>query len=695
MDYYVRSQLPVLSFEEDPGDLDYGALRIVLCEKPCNIVHIEVGGKLFGIVSRGDISRAKKAGKEKVPINRSFTALKGKLFMRAREIFQEREKIREIPVTDEEGRLLGMCSRSDDLLYLEYSSPWEENRYVRPFLKRLKTIRFVRAPEGDDRRRRIIDRWIEEFGKCGVACEQIAFSEIPEKQNGKTPILVVDEETDLGAGTVIEALDGGVYRLDMVHTFREYERFLSEHGYDELIARLASSGVKIYNMYFTMDESTEGRRRLWNGMRKWLETPEANGVNPHVHPACAQGFYGELNTGSYASEVGKLYFNLESNNIYTRLKDTQSRYFNVVNGERVTVGQPQEAERTIWCFGPCFIVGGLVEDKYTIESILQERLNREGYSCRVVNCGCYETPYQRMVRITSTPMKPGDILVIHVENRPFAGTESIDMTELLDRNNVPCEWLLNLPVHCNHKVNRIYADDLFARMVRDGVLTGGVKEQEQRSMLSRALAVNTLYLDLHFHNYRPKKGEIVGSVGMHGNPFTLGHRYLIETAARQVDRLFVLLIEDDLGVFSYAERFAMAVEGTRDLPNVKIVAGGPFQATRNVFREYFVRVEPTDMRESATVDTLIFTEVIAKRLGITRRFLGDERHNPKMQFFNELMKEMLPPYGIEVIELPRAQAGGRAISASLARAAAAEGDRETLLANVPETTLRFFIGEDD
>ena len=694
MDYYERSQLPILSYEEETEDLDRGAIREALCKKPCNIVLVEVKGRLFGIISRGDISRAKKAGKDKVPINRGFTFLKGKQFMRAREIFKERENIREIPVTDKDGHLLGMCSRSDDLLYLEYSDPWEENRYVRPFLNGLKAARFVRAPEDDTRRQRIIDRWIEEFEKCGVACEQIAFSEIPEKQKEKTPILVVDEETNLGAGTVIEALDNGLYRLDVVHTFREYERFLSEHGYDELIGKLANSGIKIYNMYFTVDESTEGRRRLWAGMRKWLENPEVNDVNPYVAPSCAQGFYGELNTGSYAAEVGKLYFNLETNNIYTRLIDTKSRYFNVVNGERVTVGQPEEAERTIWFFGPCFVIGGLVEDKYTIESILQERLNREGYSCRVVNCGCYETPYQRMVHITSTPMKPGDIMVIHVENRPYEGTESIDMMELLDRNNVPTEWLLNLPVHCNHKVNKIYADDLFERMARGGVLTGEVKKG-QRTMLSQALAVNSLYLDLHFNDFHPKEGEIYGSVGMHGNPFTYGHRYLIETASKQVDRLFVLMIEDDLGIFSYAERFAMAVEGTRDLPNVKIVAGGPFQATRNVFREYFVKVEPTDMRESATVDTLIFTEVIAKRLGITKRFLGDERHNPKMQFFNELMKEMLPPCGIEVIELPRAQAGGHAISASLARSAAAEGDRETLLANIPETTLRFFMGTDD
>ena len=275
------------------------------------------------------------------------------------------------------------------------------------------------------------------------------------------------------------------------------------------------------------------------------------------------------------------------------------------------------------------------------------------------------------------------------------GVESIDLTDVLDRNNVPAGWLLNQPLHGNHKVNQIYADELFDRMVRGGVLTSKASKEESKISVTREFAVNTLYLDVYYDDFHPKEGEVVGSVGMHGNPFTLGHRYLIETASKQVDRLFVLMIEDELGLFSHAERFAMAVEGTKDLPNVRIVTGGPFQATRNVFREYFVQVEPSDIRESAVVDTQIFAEAIAKRLGITRRFLGDERHNPKMQFFNELMKEMLPDYGIKVIEVPRAQAGGRSISASLSREAAAKGDRETLLANIPETTYKILVGSDE
>ena len=695
MDHYVRSQLPVLSFEKAPDAVDRETVRNILLEKPCNVVCIETCGKLSGIISHGDITRAKRAGLSEIPVNKKFTFLQGPQIMRAREIFKEKEKIKEIPFVDEEGRLQGMYTRNDDLLYLEYNFPWEGNRYVRPYLKNdLKAARFVKAPDGDVRRQSIIDRWTEEFSACGVAVEMIDLSEALEMQKERIPILVVDDETNAGIWTVTEALDGGVHRIDVVRTFRSFESTMSEHAYDELIGKLADSGIKIYNMYFSTREDTEGRKRLFDGMRKWLENPEARDINPYVVPSSAEGFFGELNKGDYAEKVGKLYFDLESNSIYTRLKDTKSEYLNIVNGERVTVGQPEEADRTIWCFGPCFIIGGFVEDKNTIESLLQEKLNREGYSCKVVNCGCYETPYQEMVHMTSTPMKPGDILVMHVDNRPFAGTESVDMMEILDRNNAPAEWMLDLPVHCNHKVNMLYADDLFRRMVQDGVLTAEVEKNEQRTMLSRSLAVNSLYLDLRYDGFTPKEGEIIGSIGMHGNPFTLGHRYLIETASKQVDHLFVLIIEDELSLFSYAERFAMSVEGTKDLKNVKIVAGGPFQATRNVFREYFLRIEPSSMRDSAMADTLIYAEIVAKRLGITRRFLGDEKHNPKMQYFNELMKETLPAYGIEVVEVPRAQTGGRSISASLARKAAEEGDMETLLQNIPETTVPFMLGRE-
>lgn len=130
MEYYKREQLPVIAFEEEPEYLDRKLIRQALSEKPFNIVLVEVRGKLYGMVSFGDVIRA---GDGPVPVNRNFTALKEKQFMRAREIFLKSKNIREIPIIDGEGRLAGMCSRNDDLLYLEYDRLLEGNRYAQAF----------------------------------------------------------------------------------------------------------------------------------------------------------------------------------------------------------------------------------------------------------------------------------------------------------------------------------------------------------------------------------------------------------------------------------------------------------------------------------------------------------------------------------------------------------------------------------
>ena len=697
MFFYDRTVLPIVSTESPVLELDWESIRKAVCEHPCNIILVERGNKLAGIISHGDVIRAREAGADAVAVNTNFTALQGKRFMEAREIFRARKNIHELPVIDEEGKLEGVCSRFDDLLYLEYSNPWKANKYVEPFLKKLKRASFVRPPAEDDRRRAVVNTWVEHFREQGVQCDFIDFESITEVSRKGDPILLTDREQELAAHMLLEAIDGKPYSCQRLHTLKCFEDQMSEHAYDDLVQKLVASGISVYNLIFTTDNSTPGRKRLNKGFNAWFDTPIVQDVRPFGPNAQAEAFYGEHYTKEYAEAVGKLTIEVEKSDIFTRLKDCEGPYFNVVDGERVTPGQPSDAQHTIYFFGPCIAIGSYVEDRHTIESFLQKRLNETGYHYKVVNCGCYETRYQEMVHITSTPMKPGDIIVAHIENRDFPKTTTIDLMDLLDAHDVPSEWLLDMPMHCNHKVNEIYANEIFNHMVAEGTLKLDENEnldptKVEPVMLSRDLAVNSLYLDLYFNDFHPKEGMTVGSIGMHGNPFTLGHRYLIETASKQVDRLFVLLIGDELGIFSYPERFAMAVDATSDLDNVTIVSGGPFQATRNVFRDYFVKINPSDMTKSALADTLIYAEVIAKRLGITHRFLGDEKHNPKMDFFNKLLLETLPKYGITAVELPRLAVHGHSISASTSRNAAIEGDLETLLDNVPAVTLKYLIG---
>ncbi len=688
MDFYCKEALPVLRDTEDQPAIGWDVLKTALVEQPSNVILFEADGKLTGLISYGDLLRAKKAGLKYVPINRNYSSIGRNGFMEARELFRSRPAIKELPVVDNYGTLSGICSSFDDLLYIEYSDPWKKNRYLPDALRRFRKVFLVRPKEQDRRRVNVFNTWKEHLEKAGVQCVVLSVEEAVRRQSERGRILLVDEEFRLGFQCLVEVFGEGVFNWGNVQTFKQFEAELSEHAYDELILKFSQSGVKVYNMIFTDHQTTPGRRRLAAGFKKWMKRPDARAVGPYVTPDQAPAFYGELYTEEYSREVGRYTVRLEKSDIFTRLKDCDDRYFHVKDGERLTVGQPEQADSTVWFFGPCFIIGSYVEDRFTIESFLQGMINRDGRSVRVVNCGCFESKYQEMIHMTSTPMKPGDVVVMHLENREYEGAETIDLTDILDFNDVPNEWLLDIPLHCNHKVNELYAQDLYDRMISDGVLDKPASAVASE-MLTRDLAINSLYLDLYFNDFHPVPGQRIGTVGMHGNPFTLGHRYLIETASRQVDRLFVLLIEDELGIFSYAERFAMAVDATKDLPNVTIVSGGAFQATRNVFREYFVKVDPADMEESATADALIYTEIIAPRLGISCRFFGDENHNPKMAFFNELMKKILPRYGIDAIEIPRASVGGHAISASVARKAADSGDTETLLNNVPATTLRF------
>ena len=49
----------------------------------------------------------------------------------------------------------------------------------------------------------------------------------------------------------------------------------------------------------------------------------------------------------------------------------------------------------------------------------------------------------------------------------------------------------------------------------------------------------------------------VGAIVMNCNPFTLGHLYLIEYAAKEVDKLFIFVVEEDASFFSFDDRIIL------------------------------------------------------------------------------------------------------------------------------------------
>jgi len=61
--------------------------------------------------------------------------------------------------------------------------------------------------------------------------------------------------------------------------------------------------------------------------------------------------------------------------------------------------------------------------------------------------------------------------------------------------------------------------------------------------------------------------------------------------------------------------------------------------------------------------------------------------------YNLVMAEVLAEHGIEMVEVPRLEAGGQPVSASRVRAAWRAGDRATLKDLVPPATLAYLLEE--
>lgn len=78
-----------------------------------------------------------------------------------------------------------------------------------------------------------------------------------------------------------------------------------------------------------------------------------------------------------------------------------------------------------------------------------------------------------------------------------------------------------------------------------------------------------------------------GAVVMNANPFTLGHRWLVEYAASKVDLLHVFIVSEDVSLVPLSVREQLVREGTADLGNLVYHQTGPYMISNATFPSYF------------------------------------------------------------------------------------------------------------
>lgn len=162
-------------------------------------------------------------------------------------------------------------------------------------------------------------------------------------------------------------------------------------------------------------------------------------------------------------------------------------------------------------------------------------------------------------------------------------------------------------------------------------------------------------------------GMNIGAVVMNCDPFTLGHRYLLEQAAGQCDYVHVfvdgLTEQNRRFQIPARERLRLVKEGARHIPNL-------------IFHQTYRDAE-------------LFAARIAPRLHIRRWFAGMEPDRGAADCDNRIKREMLSWYQISLIEIPRLKNAAGIISASAVRENVKKGKWMKVGKMVPDTTLKY------
>lgn len=210
-----------------------------------------------------------------------------------------------------------------------------------------------------------------------------------------------------------------------------------------------------------------------------------------------------------------------------------------------------------------------------------------------------------------------------------------------------------------------------------------------------------------------------GAIVMNANPFTKGHRYLVEQAASQVDNLYVIVVKEDRSRFPYVERKAMIEAGCAGLDNVVVCEGSDYAISAATFPTYFLKKLDDATDTQIALDLDLFVNHIAKPLGVTVRFAGSEPEDALTRRYNELMAEILPGTSVAVvrqahqpdselvkgsalrqarrpidfIEIPRLEQKGKPLSATSLRRALDKGNLKEAMEYIPKSTVPYLVAD--
>lgn len=697
MVYKSRQYLNIIETNEQQDVLDFSIVKEALINHLTNSIYLETKGKLYGLITSGDIGTAYNDRKTKVEINKKFSFVKYRSYMEALTIFKERGNVNVLPVVDDNGKLVYEISRYDDLLVLDSELFIDLECYKKKLFDETRVVIFNSEGKNSKAKKRIIEKYYNRLKSIKLNVSIVEdITQLETLSEEPTMLLFVDMNDlyPIGnyyftEGKKLPAI------LDHTSTILYYElNLFGKYSEENILRILKKYGVNIVTLGYESNGMREYDKLCDSIKDKYKSIEEKYTGHCQCMPEFYEDFYGEYYQEDYAKTLANTqYIQIPKNNAWF-IKDKESKYSNVKNGERKTVNQPKEYDKTIFFFGPCFFLGSFVEDKLTIESYLQNILNDKGYKIKVVNYGAVGdagTHINRMIYHFVQEIKPGDIVVTYLS--PQEGIPHVRIADRLVKENVKAEWFTDIITHHNHIINALIAEELYETIKNNFNLY--LPSKEKRHVDESFIKMT--YLNRYFSDEFYQQNYNCGSIVMNCNPFTLGHKYLIDEAVKQCQVLIIFVVSEDESLFSFNTRYAMVKAGTNEYKNVYVVPSGNFILSRANFAQYFVKIEDDEAKNNANRDIEMFARDIAPVLGITKRFVGQELNDVVTARYNDAMKEILPQYGIELIEIPRKKyktidgVGGGEISATLVRKLLENYEEGSLDHLLPNSTIELMF----
>lgn len=372
--------------------------------------------------------------------------------------------------------------------------------------------------------------------------------------------------------------------------------------------------------------------------------------------------------------------------------------YNFANGFRVVQNNKMDAAHNMYFFGSCISCGGWARDEDTfcnrIASEISDYYNVYSKTNNILGMNFV---------MRECNFKANDVVFIFMEEQIRYTKKSnlyyINIGKYLsDVPELGRHILDGMWQHIDKVAQKIIAEKIVDFIKDNDFLNGEVNTQRTEFTLSHYRKTPMSIKMYHDKNLaiwlrsmkKTDKTAVNGAIVMNCNPMTLGHMYLVEQARKQVDYLYLFIVEEDASEFSFSDRIDIVRHNVEEMKNVIVQASGKYVLSAITLNGYFSKSEFKGDSIDASDDLELFL-TISKYMNITYRFVGSEPEDKFTRLYNEAMKEKLPEYGVDVIEIERLKNGDRIISASDVRKFIADKNWDAIKKIVPPYTYRYII----